>query len=431
VILVILAGPALQAGEGDFARRFVAWGVLIALVGALAYTPIMERLLHRFDGLRRLLGRALIGEDIDRLTERIHDPRLTEEQMMDIVAKELSRLLVADVRFLTDPSADEVFVPLWRYFSEPDRSAFNRLDAPTLGTARALTESNLHAVFPLRVGEELSAVLAVGASTAGGGYQEGEMEAIRLALRQLATSLEVRRLMEARVADERRRAEQERLGMLGLVSASLAHELKNPLSSMKVLAQTVQEEIVREEPSSEQGRDLGLIVEQIDHLNDVAKEILEFSRPKQGSEVDLASIVKSSSYVLDHEARRRGVVVDASGILDVGLVPGTKASWQTVVFNLILNAIQHAPTGSAVKLRLVRKEERIRFETENAGPPIPPEVSRRLFDAFVTDESGTGLGLALVDRKVGELGGTVELVNEPDQIVFRVCLDSRAVTGVE
>jgi signal transduction histidine kinase len=429
--LVILAGPALQAGDGDFARRFVAWGVLIALIGALAYTPVMERLLRRFDGLRRLLGRALTGEEIDRLTERIHDPRLTEEKMMELVARELSRLLVADVRFLTDRSADEVLVPIWRYFSEPDRSAFNRLDAPTRETAHALNASRLHAVFPLRVGEEFSAILAVGASTAGGGYQEGEMEAIRLALRQLATSLEVGRLMEARLAGERRRAEQERLGMLGLVSASLAHELKNPLSSMKALAQTVQEEIVKEEPSSEQARDLGLIVDQIDHLNGVAKEILEFSRPKEGADVDLASLVKSSSYVLDHEARRRGVVLDVSIVHDVGRVPGTKATWQTVVFNLILNAIRHAPTGTAVKLRLTRKEERIHFETENAGPPIPPEVSRRLFDAFVTDEAGTGLGLALVDRKIGELGGTVELVNEPDQIVFRVCLDSSVVTGVK
>jgi signal transduction histidine kinase len=209
----------------------------------------------------------------------------------------------------------------------------------------------------------------------------------------------------------------------------LAHELKNPLSSMKALAQTVQEEIVGEEPSSEQARDLGLIVEQIDHLNGVAKEILEFSRPRQGAEVDLASLVKSSSYVLDHEARRRGVALDGSGVLDVGHVPGTKAAWQTVVFNLILNAIRHAPTGSAVKLCLAREKKRICFETENAGPPIPPEVSRRLFDAFVTDDAGTGLGLALVDRKVGELGGTVELVNEPDHIVFRVCLDTSRAAG--
>jgi nitrogen-specific signal transduction histidine kinase len=51
-------------------------------------------------------------------------------------------------------------------------------------------------------------------------------------------------------------------------------------------------------------------------------------------------------------------------------------------------------------------------------------MSRCLFDAFVADEAGTGLGLALVDRKIGELGGSVQLVNEPDHIVFRVCLDS-------
>jgi hypothetical protein len=169
VVLVMLAGPALQAGDSELARRFVAWGVLIALGGALAYTPIMERLLRRFAGLRRWLGRALTEEEMDRLTERIHDPRLTEEQMIELVASELSRLLVADVRLFTDRLADGVLTPIWGYFSEPDRTAFNRLSAPTAETARALTESGLHGVFPLRVGDELSAILAIGASRAGGG----------------------------------------------------------------------------------------------------------------------------------------------------------------------------------------------------------------------------------------------------------------------
>jgi signal transduction histidine kinase len=402
---------------------------LIALLGGIAYTSVKERLLRRFDWLRRLLGRALTEEEIDRLTERVHDPRLTEDEMMDLVARELSRLLVGDARFLRDPSVDEVLQPIWSHFSDPTKHAFNRLDAPTPETARALTESGLHAVFPLRVGDDMTAVLALKASTAGGGYREGEMEAIRLALRQLATSLEVRRLMETRLADERRRAEQERLGMLGLVSASLAHELKNPLSSMKALAQTVQEELAGESPSSEQSRDMGLIVEQIDRLSGVAREILDFSRPKEGEDVDLASLVKSSCYVLDHEARRRGIVLDVAGVQEVGRVPGTNAAWQTVVFNLILNSIQNAPVGSTVMLRLVRTAGQVCFETENAGPPISPELSRHLFDAFVTDETedgsglGTGLGLALVNRRARELGGTVELVNEPDHIVFRVRMD--------
>ncbi len=93
------------------------------------------------------------------------------------------------------------------------------------------------------------------------------MDAVRLVLRQLGGALQLRRLMETRLAEERTMAEQERMRMLGMVSASLVHEVKNPLSSIKVLAETVGEELSAVDPDSEQAEDLGLIVDQIDRLN--------------------------------------------------------------------------------------------------------------------------------------------------------------------
>jgi signal transduction histidine kinase len=252
------------------------------------------------------------------------------------------------------------------------------------------------------------------------------MEAVRLVLRQLGASLELRQLLEAQLANERRQAEQERLRMLGMVSASLAHELKNPLSSMKALAQTVREELAEDNPAGDQSRDMDLIVEQIDRMSDVAREILGFARVGHDTKADLASLVESSSYVLEHEARRRGITVDCSGVRDVGQVLGSSATWQTIVFNLILNALHHAPKGSTVGVRLQRDGERLCFETENAGPAIDDEIHQKLFEPFVTagdSEEGTGLGLALVGRRVQELGGSVELINEPNHIVFRVSID--------
>jgi signal transduction histidine kinase len=253
------------------------------------------------------------------------------------------------------------------------------------------------------------------------------MEAVRLVLRQLAASLELRQLLEAQLANERRQAEQERLRMLGLVSASLAHELKNPLSSMKALAQTVREELAQEKPASDQSRDMDLIVEQIDRMSDVAREVLGFSKVGHGSKADLASLIQSSSYVLEHEARRRGITMDCSGVRDVGQVSGSSATWQTIVFNLILNALHHAPKGSTVGIRLQRDSEHLCFETQNAGPAIADDIRQRLFEPFVTagdSVEGTGLGLALVGRRVRELGGSIELINEPNHIVFRVSIDA-------
>jgi signal transduction histidine kinase len=121
--------------------------------------------------------------------------------------------------------------------------------------------------------------------------------------------------------------------------------------------------------------------------------------------------------------------VDCSGVEEIGEAPGSAATWQTIVFNLILNAIHHAPKGSEVEIRLQRDGEQLLFETENGGPVIDDEIHRRLFEPFVSggsddnSGSGTGLGLALVGRRVRELGGSVELINEPDHIVFRVSIN--------
>jgi len=341
--------------------------------------------------------------------------------MRGLTAREIGQWLATRARFL--PASGEMPL-LWHYFGDPESRAFNRLDAPTPELATLLQRADLQAAFPLRVGGELSGVLVVEISPAAGGYQEGDMETVQIVLRQLAAGLEVRRLLEDRLAAERRLAERERLSLLGLVAASLAHELKNPLSGMKALAQTVHEELAAAAPGSEQARDLELIVEQIDRLHGVAREILDFARAPEAvadGRADLTGLLRGTLYVLKHQARRRGIEIDAAGVEEVGRVGGTPATWQTVLFNLLLNASQHAPAGSTVGVRLCREDGAVLFATENAGPQIPPEIAERLFEPFVSEgEGGTGLGLALVAQRVRELGGTIEVVNEPERIVFRV-----------
>jgi signal transduction histidine kinase len=133
--------------------------------------------------------------------------------------------------------------------------------------------------------------------------------------------------------------------------------------------------------------------------------------------------------VLDHQARRRGIELDASGVAEVGRVGGTAATWQTVLFNLLLNASQHAPVGSTVGVSLNHDRDGcgVVFATENAGPAIPEGIAGRLFEPFVSEtEGGTGLGLALVAQRVRELGGTIEVTNEPGRIEFRVRVEEAA-----
>jgi signal transduction histidine kinase len=420
--LVLFVGSAVGAGGTDELRRAVAWGLLVALIAAAVYTPLQHAALRRFVWLRRLFGISIKAEELEGFTRALQSFTLTEEAMRDLAAREISQWLVTRARFLSATEATEEAL-LWDYFVDSDARAFNRIDAPTAELADLLQRAELQAAFPLRAAGELAGVLVVEISPAAGGYQEGDMETVQLVLRQLAATLEVRKLVEARLATERRLAERERLSLLGMVAASLAHELKNPLSAMKALAQTVHEELAAAAPGSDQAQDLGLIVEQIDRLHGVAREILDFARTPEGGGdgVDLTALLRGTLYVLDHQARRRGIELDASGVSEVGRVGGTAASWQTVLFNLLLNASQHAPVGSTVGVGLSRNGNGVLFATENAGPAIPEGVAGRLFESFVSDtEGGTGLGLALVAQRVRELGGTIEVTNEPGRIEFRV-----------
>ncbi len=420
--LVMLVGSAIGGGTAEM-RRIVAWGVLAALLAAALFTPLQRAAFRRFAWLRRLLGVSITAEELEALTRQLQSLDSTEEELRGLAAREVGQWLATRARFLPPSS-----LPLlWEHFADPEARAFNRLDTPTGRIAALLQSADLQAAFPLRVAGDLVGVLVVEISSAAGGYQQGDMETVQLVLRQLAVSLEVRRLLEARVQAERRLAERERLSLLGMVAASLAHELKNPLSAMKALAQTVHEELDREAPGSDRTQDLGLIVEQIDRLHGVSREILDFARSPEGEGVGLTALLRRTLYVLGHQARRRGIDLNVSGVGEVGRVDGTSATWQTVLFNLVLNASQHAPAGSTVNVRLDRNGEGIVFATENTGPAIPEEIAGRLFELFVSDSvDGTGLGLALVAQRVRELGGTISVVNEPGRIVFEVRLEEAA-----
>jgi signal transduction histidine kinase len=143
--------------------------------------------------------------------------------------------------------------------------------------------------------------------------------------------------------------------------------------------------------------------------------------------VALRPLVLSSAFLLGHEARRRGATIDTSRVEEVGSVAGSAGNWQTIVFNLILNAVQHAPAGARVQLRLVRDPDAICFEADNPGRPIARELAERLFEPFAS-AGGVGLGLMLVKRQVEGLSGRLELENGPDRVVFRVRVAALAAT---
>lgn len=215
---------------------------------------------------------------------------------------------------------------------------------------------------------------------------------------------------------EIRLQEQERLAALGEMAAVLAHEIRNPLSSIKGFAQYHLEEAGLSPILKE---DLGIIIEESKRLERLAFDLLAYARPAMPHEekFELERFCK--------ELVRSVVIPDDNVTLDFRCDQATvrfdKAKLMQIGINLLQNAIDAANEhGGQAGLNMKYVEEGIIMEVWDTGPGLSEAVRGRLFEPFVTTKArGTGLGLAIVKRLVESTGGTIvfkdRIKSEPAQ----------------
>lgn len=239
----------------------------------------------------------------------------------------------------------------------------------------------------------------------------GEDEPILLGLSgQLSHSLETGRVIEEKISLERKLAHQEQLATLGRAAAMIAHEVRNPLSSIKTLTQ-----LMREDPAveSRHSRDLAFVLGEVDRLNRTAQQLLSFSRPISASEeeVNLSELLELTAEVLAREYAARDTRIEQRIEPRLRLPKASAEALQQVVLNVVLNAIQASPACSAVKLEASNTGAgSIAITVTDQGPGIPPEIRERMFEPFFTTRhKGTGLGLAIVRKHVEQMRGTIEV----------------------
>jgi signal transduction histidine kinase len=239
---------------------------------------------------------------------------------------------------------------------------------------------------------------------------------------QVAMEVESVRLIEEKVRLERELASRERLATLGQMATTVAHEVKNPLSSIKSIAQVMREEAAL----SDYDRDLGLIVSEIDRLNRTVSQLLAFSRPSNADPrpVALRDLIETTLALLGNEARERGVSLSAEIRSDATLTGAQAAALREALSNLIVNAIQANERDGKVKVEASietaearssgpnRASDKLTVTVTDTGPGISPEAQRRVFEPFYTTKArGTGIGLAIVQRRVAEMNGTLDLTS--------------------
>ncbi len=217
----------------------------------------------------------------------------------------------------------------------------------------------------------------------------------------------------------------DRMEAIAELSASLAHEIKNPLASIRSSV----EQLTKPALDAADREVLGdLVLRESDRLSRLLSEFLEFSAMKivQKEDVDFARVVRNCvDLAQQHPEAGDDTRIESAGLDTEVRIAGDEDLLHRAVFNLILNAVQFAGAGGQVEVELDGRREKdarehgvaeapVRFSVRDSGPGIDPKQTSRLFDPFFTTrEGGNGMGLAVVHRAVEAHHGAVFVERAP------------------
>src|SRR6266404_2118582 len=385
----------------SLARRVGTW--LEPLLPPEASASILLFVLVIFiEPLQRVLGRRL-EETAHQEMDRVQ--RLTAEIQQEARQGNLREL----VRFV-EGRVKEVFELAAVNLALVDQSKAQL--RPARPEEQAASAALSDRVFPLRQGHQLMAVLR--AEPPGAALSGETRAALEFLCEQLPGALDFCRLIEEKLRLERELAERERLALVGQMAASISHNLKNPLGSMKTILQV---QLENPELPDSMRAETKMVLEEVGRLSTKLNQLLQFSRPavRGGSAIGSCHarvVVEEVAGLLSHEAERRGVQMQIKVSGGSTLVAASAEGVNDMVSNLVVNALEATPRGGHVMESAASRDGACTLAVEDDGPGIPAALREKILQPFFTTKSqGTGLGLAIVARRVAEFGGRLDWVS--------------------
>jgi two-component system sensor histidine kinase HydH len=214
-----------------------------------------------------------------------------------------------------------------------------------------------------------------------------------------------------------------RLAALGQLTAGIAHEIRNPLGSIKGSVEILENEIPPEHPKHEFVK---IIKEETARLNAIVGEFLQFARPTQPriEPTSVARLIESTLVLFKKEAQQAGVHVIQHNDATLPLVRLDPDQIRQVLLNILLNGLQAMPGGGTLEIRSCCNQDRSKavIEVSDSGMGIEEEDIERVFDPFFTTKAqGTGLGLSISYQLVQNHNGRITVRrNEETGVTFAV-----------
>lgn len=293
---------------------------------------------------------------------------------------------------------------LLSYFSEEERKLLSRLNAEL--------------VYPLNVMNRISGILVMGKKVNGKEFDKKELELLSLLFGQAAFAIEHASLYEIQRDRLKRMYRTDRLAVLGELAAGAAHEIKNPLTSIRSTIQYLSNDF---DVESEKGQMMHELLNETERINKIVQGLLSFARPSElnSMEINLEQLINQTLLLVNNTLKKQRIEVEFEYFTEQTTIMGDAEQLKQVCLNIILNAVEAMKENdeSHPRTLYISMEEgtlidvRSRYlliSFEDTGKGIDEEDIENVFNPFfTTKEEGTGLGLAIcfgiINRHKGEL----------------------------
>ena len=239
-----------------------------------------------------------------------------------------------------------------------------------------------------------------------------------------AVAIEKARLYERTVDGEEQLRRNEQLSALGLLAAEVAHEIRNPLTVMKMLYHSLDLQFPEDDPRREDARVLG---DKMDHLDRIVDNIVNFARNAEPrmAPVHVPALLDDLALLTRHKLQQHSIGLEREDAADLPTVNADATQLSQAFLNVILNATEAMPEGGMLRISTRREDGELRVAFADTGPGMTGAQRERAFTGMLstTKEKGGGLGLAIVAKVAEAHGGRVELDSEEGRgTVITLCL---------
>jgi signal transduction histidine kinase len=281
-----------------------------------------------------------------------------------------------------------------------------------------LLKAEISVVFPLIAVNRLTGAAFLTRKANGSLYNQQEIETLMFLANHSALAIEHALLYQFQEDRLKKILHADKLATVGELAAGAAHEIRNPLTSIRSTTQFLKKDLPSERQPLVDG-----IIEEVDRIDHIIAGLLSLSKSTELriTRVDLRDIVHQTLFLLERELRGRRITVEEDIKLESTIIDGDAAQLKQLFLNILLNSIQAMPDGGKIFVGMTESAREgaqsaahplLTITLADTGKGIPEGDLSRVFDPFFTTrEEGTGLGLSISYSIVSKHGGEIHIAS--------------------